>query len=226
MQRSSAREASVNGARDQRSATGEDTRARIMTAAERLIARHGLDGVSVRDITDEAKVNSAAIHYHFRSKRGLIEAMLARWADELVESRGRMLDAIDASPEPKLRDVVEVLVLPMVELAGNRRRGGARYVGFLAAVVNHQEYIPLMNQLYEPDISRTLRLLEQVTPHLSSDVRMLRWAIAKDTVNRAVSTATSPVHLWLKVYAPSASDHLDERLVDFLVGAFSAPETA
>jgi hypothetical protein len=55
---------------------------------------------------------------------------------------------------------------------------------------------------------------------------MLRWAIAKDTVNRAVSTATSPVHLWLKVYAPGASDQLGDRLVDFLVGAFSAPETA
>lgn len=222
---SSARGAAGNGGRDQRSATGDATRARIMAAAERLIARHGLDAVSIRDITDEAKVNSAAIHYHFRSKRGLIEAMLARWADELVESRGRMLDAIEAKPEPGLRDVVEVLVLPMVELAGNRRRGGPRYVGFLAAVVNHADYIPLMNQLYEPDISRTLRLLEQVTPHLSSDVRMLRWAMAKDTVNRAVSTATSPVHLWLKVYAPGASDHLGERLVDFLVGAFAAPET-
>jgi AcrR family transcriptional regulator len=166
MQRSSAREASGNGGRDQRSATGEDTRTRIMTAAERLIARNGLDGVSIRDITDEAKVNSAAIHYHFRSKRGLIEAMLARWADELVASRGRMLDKIEAKSEPGLRDVVEVLVLPMVELAGNRRRGGARYVGFLAAVVNHPEYIPLMNQLYEPDISLTMLLLEKVMQYL------------------------------------------------------------
>ena len=225
MQQSSGSGAETIG-RDQRSATGEDTRTRIMTAAERLIARNGLDGVSIRDITDEAKVNSAAIHYHFRSKRGLIEAMLARWAGVLVESRGRMLDAIESKRESELRDVVEVLVLPMVELAGNRRRGGPRYVGFLAAVVNHADYIPLMNQLYEPDISRTLRLLEQATPHLSSDVRMLRWAIAKDTVNRAVSTATSPVHLWLKVYAPGASDHLADRLVDFLVGAFSASETA
>lgn len=91
--------------------------------------------------------------------------------------------------------------------------------------MNHPEYIPLMNQLYEPDISRTLALLEQVTPHLSSDVRMLRWAIAKDTVNRAVSM-TSPVHLWLKHYAPKAGESLGERLVDFLTGAFEAEATA
>jgi AcrR family transcriptional regulator len=170
-------------------------------------------------------VNTAAIHYHFGSKSGLIEALLERWAGELVERRGKILDRIEAQPKVGLRDVVDVLVWPMIELGG-ARRGGGGYVGFLAAVMNHPEYIPLMNQLYEPDISRTLALLEQVTPHLSSDVRMLRWAIAKDTVNRAVSVATSPVHLWLKHYAPHAGDSLGERLVDFLTGAFEAEATA
>lgn len=215
----------ARGEQDQRTVSGDATRKRILKSAERLFAKSGIDAVSIRDITDAAGVNTAAIHYHFGSKSGLIEALLARWAGELVERRGRMLDRIEALPKVALRDVVDVLVWPMIELGG-ARRGGGGYVGFLAAVMNHPEYIPLMNQLYEPDISRTLALLEQVTPHLSADVRMLRWAIAKDTVNRAVSVATSPVHLWLKHYAPHASDSLGERLVDFLTGAFEAEATA
>jgi AcrR family transcriptional regulator len=206
-------------------ASGDATRKRILKSAERLFAKSGIDAVSIRDITDAAGVNTAAIHYHFGSKSGLVEALLARWAGELVERRGRMLDRIEAQPKVHLRDVVDVLVWPMIELGG-ARRGGGGYVGFLAAVMNHPEYIPLMNELYEPDISRTLALLEQVTPHLSNDVRMLRWAIAKDTVNRTVSVATSPVHLWLKHYAPHAGDSLGERLVDFLTGAFEAEATA
>ncbi len=215
----------ARGEQDQRTVGGEATRKRILKQAERLFAKKGIDAVSIRDITDAAGVNSAAIHYHFGSKSGLIEALLERWAGELVERRGKILDRIEAQPKVELRDVVDVLVWPMIELGG-ARRGGGGYVGFLAAVMNHPEYIPLMNQLYEPDISRTLALLEQVTPHLSSDVRMLRWAIAKDTVNRAVSVATSPVHLWLKHYAPHAGDSLGERLVDFLTGAFAAEATA
>ncbi len=214
----------ANGERDQRTVTGDATRQRILKAAERLFAKRGIDAVSIRDITDAAKVNSASIHYHFGSKSGLIEAMLARWAGELVARRGQLLDRIEGTDDVALRDVVEVLVLPMIELGG-ARRGGGGYVGFLAAVMNHPEYIPLMNELYEPDISRTLALLERVTPHLSSDVRMLRWAMAKDTVNRAVS-ASSPVQLWLKHYAPHASDSLGDRLVDFLTGAFEAVATA
>ena len=215
----------ARGEQDQRTVGGEATRKRILKQAERLFAKKGIDAVSIRDITDAAGVNSAAIHYHFGSKSGLIEALLERWAGELVERRGKLLDRIEAQPKVALRDVVDVLVWPMIELGG-ARRGGGGYVGFLAAVMNHPEYIPLMSQLYEPDISRTLALLEQVTPHLSSDVRMLRWAIAKDTVNRAVSVATSPVHLWLKHYAPHAGDSLGERLVDFLTGAFEAEATA
>jgi AcrR family transcriptional regulator len=215
----------ARGEQDQRTVGGEATRKRILKQAERLFAKKGIDAVSIRDITDAAGVNSAAIHYHFGSKSGLIEALLERWAGELVERRGKILDRIEAQPKVELRDVVDVLVWPMIELGG-ARRGGGGYVGFLAAVMNHPEYIPLMNQLYEPDISRTLALLEQVTPHLSSDVRMLRWAIAKDTVNRAVSVSTSPVHLWLKHYAPHAGDSLGERLVDFLTGAFEAEATA
>jgi AcrR family transcriptional regulator len=216
----------ARGEHDQRTVTGDATRKRILKHAERLFAKSGIDAVSIRDITDAAGVNSAAIHYHFGSKSGLVEALLARWAGELVERRGKLLDRIEAQPEVALRDVVDVLVWPMIELGGARRGGGGGYVGFLAAVMNHPEYIPLMNQLYEPDISRTLTLLERVTPHLSSDVRMLRWAIAKDTVNRTVSVATSPVHLWLKHYAPHAGDSLGERLVDFLTGAFAAEATA
>ena len=216
---------SRTAAPDQRTVSGEATRKRILKSAERLFAKSGIDAVSIRDITDAAGVNTAAIHYHFGSKSGLIEALLARWAGELVERRGRMLDRIEALPKMQLRDVVDVLVWPMIELGG-ARRGGGGYVGFLAAVMNHPEYIPLMNELYEPDISRTLALLEQVTPHLSPDVRMLRWAIAKDTVNRTVSVATSPIHLWLKHYAPHAGDSLGERLVDFLTGAFEAEATA
>ena len=88
----------ARGERDQRTVTGEATRKRILKHAERLFAKSGIDAVSIRDITDAAGVNSAAIHYHFGSKSGLVEALLERWAGELVERRGKLLDHIEACP--------------------------------------------------------------------------------------------------------------------------------
>ena len=54
----------------------EVTRERIMKAAERLFAKSGYDGTSIRAIVAKAKVNQAAINYHFEGKDGLYRAVL------------------------------------------------------------------------------------------------------------------------------------------------------
>ena len=100
-------------ARGERNNTaGIETRQRIITTAERLFARHGLDAVSVRDITAAARVNPAAINYHFGTKRGLVVAVLARRAEQLGARRAELLEEIEREPNPSLREVVAALLIP------------------------------------------------------------------------------------------------------------------
>ncbi|SRR5579883_1992454 len=54
----------------------EVTRDRIMKAAERLFAERGYDGTSIRAIVAKARVNQAAINYHFDGKDGLYREVL------------------------------------------------------------------------------------------------------------------------------------------------------
>jgi AcrR family transcriptional regulator len=54
----------------------EVTRERIMKAAERLFAERGYDGTSIRAIVAKARVNQAAINYHFEGKDGLYREVL------------------------------------------------------------------------------------------------------------------------------------------------------
>jgi len=54
----------------------EVTRERIVKAAERLFAERGYDGTSVRAIVAKARVNQAAINYHFDGKDGLYREVL------------------------------------------------------------------------------------------------------------------------------------------------------
>ena len=54
----------------------EVTRDRIMKAAERLFADKGYDGTSIRAIVAKARVNQAAINYHFGGKDGLYREVL------------------------------------------------------------------------------------------------------------------------------------------------------
>jgi AcrR family transcriptional regulator len=54
----------------------EVTRERIMKAAQRLFAERGYDGTSIRAIVAKARVNQAAINYHFEGKDGLYREVL------------------------------------------------------------------------------------------------------------------------------------------------------
>jgi TetR/AcrR family transcriptional regulator, regulator of cefoperazone and chloramphenicol sensitivity len=54
----------------------EVTRDRILKAAERLFAERGYDGTSIRAIVARARVNQAAINYHFDGKDGLYREVL------------------------------------------------------------------------------------------------------------------------------------------------------
>jgi len=61
------------------------TRDEILDAAERLFAERGFAGVSMRDIVGATSLkNQASLYYHFRNKRSLYEAVLARGLEYLV----------------------------------------------------------------------------------------------------------------------------------------------
>lgn len=57
----------------------DSTRQRILAAAIELIGREGMQKVTMRRIASLAKVNVAAMNYHFRSKDALIQEALKKF---------------------------------------------------------------------------------------------------------------------------------------------------
>lgn len=86
---------------------------RILDAAEKLFADEGFYATSLRQITQDADVNLAAVHYHFGSKQALILAVFRRRLDALNEARLEKLDAALAGANPpELEDVLDAFVHP------------------------------------------------------------------------------------------------------------------
>jgi AcrR family transcriptional regulator len=81
----------------------EVTRDRIMKAAERLFAERGYDGTSIRLIVAKARVNQAAINYHFDGKDGLYREVLR------VAFRGMTEDQLAHAQEMKSMSREEAL---------------------------------------------------------------------------------------------------------------------
>jgi TetR/AcrR family transcriptional regulator len=59
-------------------ARSDQSRAKILAAAERAFARHGLAGARTDAIAAEAGVNKALLYYYFKSKESLYEAVIER----------------------------------------------------------------------------------------------------------------------------------------------------
>ena len=95
-----------------RSGSGErdvDTERRILDAAHVVFVRSGTAGARMQEIADEARVNKALLHYYFRSKDRLSEAVFQRVARGLFGRINQTLTS-DAALEDKVRALVAVYI--------------------------------------------------------------------------------------------------------------------
>ena len=88
-------------------ATDLRTETRILDAAHAVFVRRGTAGARMQEIAKEAGVNSALLHYYFRSKQRLSEAVFQRAAADLLPAVIAVL-ASDRSIEEKVQAVVDI----------------------------------------------------------------------------------------------------------------------
>lgn len=107
-------------------ADSDHTKAQLKRAAQTLFARHGTDAVTVQQIVGAAgQRNNAALHYHFGSKEELIRQLLVEGAEQIDSRRQEMLAALKQAGGPaSVREVLDILVIPVVELERDDRRRG------------------------------------------------------------------------------------------------------
>jgi TetR/AcrR family transcriptional regulator, transcriptional repressor for nem operon len=76
----------------QRTKRENRTSERILDVAERLVQTRGFNNFSYADIAKELGITTASLHYHFRGKAELGQALITRYAERF----GDALDRIDA----------------------------------------------------------------------------------------------------------------------------------
>lgn len=90
---------------------------RLLDAAEQLFADRGFESVSVRDVTQLAKANVAAVNYHFGSRDGLVAMVVTRYITPVNEERLLRLDALERKWSGKsvpLEEIIDAFVRPVV----------------------------------------------------------------------------------------------------------------
>jgi AcrR family transcriptional regulator len=163
------------------------TRERILGVAETLFARHGFAGASLRQVTAAAKVNLAAVNYHFGSKESLIEEVFRRRLDELNRQRLAALAAVQAS-EPALEDVLDAFIRPALEQSMDAA-GGAAFVRVLArAYAEHDERLrKFLSDNYGHVLREFAGAFARLLPHLEKEELYWRLDIVAGALTYAMA---------------------------------------
>src|ERR1700749_482595 len=74
-----------------------ETIEQILDAAEALFSKHGLYGVTLKDVAKCVNVHHSLLNYYFKDKKKLFDAVFARRAVITSERRHKALDAYEAA---------------------------------------------------------------------------------------------------------------------------------
>lgn len=157
-----------------------DTKDRILDVAEQIFAEKGYSATSMRSITSRAKVNLAAVNYHFGSKAQLYRAVFQRRVAPMNRERIRRLELLErkAGDSPlELDDILRAFVEPALKASMNPGQGGTNFIQLLGRT--HAEPGPEVHDflppMYEEVKKRYRRALAKALPELSQEE--LSWRV-------------------------------------------------
>ena len=109
------------------------TESRILSAASNIFLLHGYYGTRLRQIAEEAGVNSSVIHYYFRSKENLFKAVI--------------------------KGVMDLVIVEEFDIAGNKFENLRRF--FCIELNNNRDlFIDSLKYLYPDDWESVLKKIE------------------------------------------------------------------
>ncbi|MFF9196354.1 TetR family transcriptional regulator [Streptomyces sp. NPDC014779] len=166
--------------------SGPETRDKLIRAAEEIFAAQGVDGAQLRDVVALAgQGNPSAVQYHFGSRAGLLDAVMAGRQRRTEQVLAPLLDAAADTT----RALVEALVTAEAsELRTDRGRRCLR----ISAQLSHESGV--RSRVPHPTLAGTCywRLIERVeacltTEGLPEPLRLERLDLALTVVGAAMA---------------------------------------
>lgn len=201
-----------------------EPRLQLLLAGERLIAEQG-PAVALREVAIAAgQRNNSAVHYHFGSREGLIEAIIEYRQAPLERARLEMLAKHEASGAPdEIVTLIEILVRPLFDIP--YIDGSAHYARFLERVRDQLSAPPEhtaaegwpATQILSTRLARALTHLPlQTRTHRLASMATVMFGLLADHERRAVGDPFDHIH---------ATEQQNE-IISMLAGMLTAPSWA
>jgi AcrR family transcriptional regulator len=148
-----------------------ETLEQILDAAELLVSKHGLQGVTLRDVALKVGVHTSLMHYYFEDKLALFEAAFARRAGVTSNRRMKALDEYEshAAGKPTVEGALHAFLDTDFDLYIEGGEGWRNYAAFCAQLANTLEGAALFDQHFDPVVLRLIGILEKALPDVPQE---------------------------------------------------------
>ncbi|MEJ0042650.1 MAG: TetR/AcrR family transcriptional regulator [Rhizomicrobium sp.] len=144
-----------------------DKMEQILDAAELLFSKHGLHGVTLKDVAKLVGAHHTLLNYYFADKKTLFDAVFARRAAITSARRMEALNDYDAATKgrPTVEGALRAFLDTDLDLYIQGGESWKNYGALGAQVANTPEWgAELMDEHFDPVVLRLIELLKKALP--------------------------------------------------------------
>ena len=149
-----------------------DKMEQILDAAELLFSKHGLHGVTLKDVAKFVGAHHTLLNYYFEDKKKLFDAVFARRAAITSTRRMKALDNYDAAAKgrPTVEGALRAFLDTDLDLYIEGGESWKNYGALGAQVANTPEWgAELMDTHFDPVVLRLVDLLKKALPDCAEE---------------------------------------------------------
>ncbi|MET7855481.1 TetR family transcriptional regulator [Streptomyces avermitilis] len=197
---------------DLRREAGQRTRDGLQAAALELLAQRGQEGVTLREITDRAGANVAAVSYHFGSLKALCDSAIEHALERYLDAQILALDSLGSTST--LQEVAAAFARPMVRAlaAGGQDLAVMRTVARVG--IDPPQGWERLAGKFDQSRREALRVLTANLPGVDEQELIFRTRCAAGLLNWL---ALAPIGAEL---AAMSAEQIERQLVPVVAGAF------
>lgn len=140
----------------------------ILNAAEYLFSKHGLYGVTLKDVAKMVGVHHTLLNYYFSDKRALFDAVFARRAVVTIDRRMKAMEEYERScgGKPTVEGALHAFLDTDLDTYISGGEGWKNYASLTAQVANTPEWgADMMDNHFDPVVLRLIDLLKKALPN-------------------------------------------------------------